>query len=129
MAAQSPSIASVRRVNCIIVYRKNIMLALIEDQAHSLYKEGIRINSEIKQLDERISEMQELIDELTMKLSRLRKKTAHDIIRQSRGGDVVFIRLKLTGVAHSVVLFINFCSLVAIIFILLFQTLYSSIMQ
>lgn len=105
------------------------MLALIEDQAHSLYKEGIRINSEIKQLDERISEMQELIDELTMKLSRLRKKTAHDIIRQSRGGDVVFIRLKLTGVAHSVVLFINFCSLVAIIFILLFQTLYSSIMQ
>lgn len=105
------------------------MLALIEDQAQNLYEEGIRINSEIQQLDERIDEIQKLIEAFTTRLSRLRKRTAYEVVRQSKGHDVAFLRLKLTGSAHSTVLFINFCSLVAIICILLLQTLHSNIVQ
>ena len=105
------------------------MLALVEDKARGLYTEGIRLNNEIQQSNERITEMQELIDALTIRLDRLRKKTASDVVRQSKNGEVTFLRLKLTGVAHSTVLFINFCSLIAIVCILLLQALQSSIVQ
>ncbi|EFO63253.1 Hypothetical protein GLP15_3088 [Giardia lamblia P15] len=105
------------------------MLALIEDQAQGLYIEGIRLNDEIRQLDERIGEMQELIDTFTIRLSQLRKKTEGDVVRRDKDNETIFLRLKLTGVAHSTVLFINCCSLVAIVCILLLQVLQSSIMQ
>lgn len=105
------------------------MLALIEDQAQSLYMEGIRLNNEIQQLDERIGEMQELIDTFTTRLNQLRKRTEADVVRRDKNGEVIFLRLKLTGAAHSTVLFVNCCSLVAIVCILLLQVLQSSVMQ
>lgn len=60
------------------------MLALIEDQAQSLYMEGIRLNNEIQQLDERIGEMQELIDTFTTRLNQLRKRTEADVVRRDK---------------------------------------------